>query len=133
MNPFFRPLLIIFLIALSALHTGCEKRLFDYRNSHTGSYKLKCEKSWWNINGEYGSSIMYFPAVVYYNKHEKDMLHVKFGNEDLVVEVKRNGDIVTCDNIVGKFEENSFAFHNTYCGSSAHGGSGSFSWSGNRK
>lgn len=133
MKPSIRPLLILCLIALSSLHTGCEKRPFDYRNQYTGNYDLTYQAHWWIMNGESGSTTEHFSAVVYYDKKHKGMIKVRYANTEIEVELRKNGDVYKCGNVVGKFEENSFAFDYNNCGIGGLGGSGTQNYSGVKK
>ncbi len=121
-------------ILVSSLGSSCEKRLIDYRNKYTGDYNITYKTSWSAINGSSGSTSTDYTARVYYLKKEKGKIRMDYNNNTIVIDLDKKGNVLMCEDKTGKFNENDFAFSYYSCGGShAHGGSGSWKYSGTKK
>lgn len=133
---FIRSLGILCFVAVSFLHSGCEKRLFDYRNKYLGDYNVTYTVKWWDMSGNQGSSTSAFVATVKYAKKSKNKIEFHYNNTMLEIDINKEGELMKCNHKIGKFESKdkfTFKFDTNTCGTGGLGGGATYEYIGNRK
>lgn len=98
------------LILLSL--SGCDKKLFDYRNRYIGEYQFTYHYSYWQMGGGTGDTTISYVGKVKYG--EKECIKFDWHNGDeYEYDVSRKGEISKCNHAIGKFDKNNFLFSYT--------------------
>jgi hypothetical protein len=102
----FNCFLAVFVL-ITAL-TGCEKKLFDYRNKYLGDYQITYHNSYVKNGGVTGDTTIVYVGEITYG--DKGNIKIEFfdGSEE-EFEVSKKGEISKCNSLLGEIDKKKFS------------------------
>lgn len=99
---------ILTAIVLITALTGCEKKLFDYRNKYLGDYQITYYYSYWQMGGVTGDTTITNNGEVKYG--DKGNIKIDwYDGSEYEFEVSKEGEITKCNYSLGTIDKKNFS------------------------
>lgn len=102
-----RKLTGILILAFISTLSGCEKKLFDYRNKYLGDYSITYHYSYSQMSGPPSETTIQYNGVIEYG--DKGNIKIEWHDGDRVeFSVSKKGAISKCNSTIGDISKKGF-------------------------